>query len=184
MKVRPSLLVLGLVVVPPLHAAQDGRAPRSESVRVHRGIQSLSGLTLVAIPEELRRHYKAPLDRGALVTRVEAGSAAQEVGVQVGDVLTRVGETAIRDADDLRRALWTSAAAARLSVEVVRKGTVVVIDFDRGTPPVPQAAPFDTGAGSGAATSIRIRLLESELARLEQRMREIREELEKLKERP
>jgi len=49
---------------------------------------------------------------------------------------------------------------------------------------VPQAAPFDTGAGSGAATSIRIRLLESELARLEQRMREIREELEKLKERP
>jgi len=184
MNVRMSLLVLGLAVVPPLQAAQDERTPRSDVVWVYRGNRSLSGLTLVAIPEDLRRHYGAPADRGALVTRVEADSVAREVGVQVGDVLIRVGETSIRGADDLRRALWTGAAARPLTLEVVRKGTAVEIDLERRTPPPSPAVPYDVGAGSGAATSVRTRLLESELTRLEQRMREIREELEKLKERP
>lgn len=196
MRVRKPLLVLA--IVPLIQAAQGERdAPRAavpesesagateraprEAAWIYRGILSLSGLTVVAIPGELREHYHAPSDRGALVTRVETGSAAGDVGVQVGDVLIRVGETAIRNPDDLRRALWTSAPGRPLTLEVVRSGVAVEIDLG-GAPPLLPSVPYDVGADSGAATSPRVRILESELTRLEQRMREIRAELERLKE--
>jgi membrane-associated protease RseP (regulator of RpoE activity) len=197
MGVRKPLLVLGLALLPLAQAAQNAQGapppapppsaragaapgaaqPLQDATWVYR---FMSGLTVAAIPEQLREHYHAPADRGALVTSVASGSAALDAGVRVGDVLIRVGETAIRDTDDLRRGLWSIAAGKPSTLEVVRKGTHVELDLQR-TPPPSSSRPYES---SGAATSVRIRLLESELARLELRMKEIREELEKLKEAP
>ena len=50
-------------------------------------------------------------------------------------------------------------------------------------PPAP-TIPYLVGYGPGVAISVRTRLLEAELERLERRMQDIREELERRKEAP
>ena len=143
------------------------------------GLAALSGITLAEIPDELRVHYGAPRGTGALVTRVTEGSVGAGAGVTVGDILTRVGPTAIRAPDDLAAALTEMAGRPELEIAVVRGGKPLVLGLKIVPPPMPDAW-RRLEQRDGVERSVRIKLLESELTRLEQRIREIREELERL----
>jgi len=61
-------------------------------------------------------------DGRVLVTRVESGSPAARAGIQVGDVLLRVNDTAIDSGRRVAELLAQSAGGARLSLVVLRKG--------------------------------------------------------------
>ena len=61
-------------------------------------------------------------DGRVLVTRVESGSPASRAGIQVGDVLLRVNDTAIDSGRRVAELLAQSAGGARLSLVVLRKG--------------------------------------------------------------
>ena len=126
--------------------------------------------------------YEVPGDAGVLVTGVESDSFAAGIGLEVGDVLVRVGETPIRAPENLRGALWTTGLGAPTTLRVVRNREVVEIKLE--VTPRASTIPYIVGYGPGVATSVRIRLLETELERLERRMQEMREELERLKEAP
>ena len=143
------------------------------------GLAALSGITLAEIPDELRAHYGAPRGTGALVTRVTEGSVGAGAGVTVGDILTRVGPTAIRAPDDLVAALTEMAGRPELEITVVRGGKPLALGLKMVPPPMPDAW-RRLEQRDGVERSVRIKLLESELTRLEQRIREIREELERL----
>ncbi len=60
---------------------------------------------------------------GALVERVETGSAAQRAGLRVGDVITSVAGTRVRSANDLVTALAALRPGARVSVGYNRHGS-------------------------------------------------------------
>ncbi len=148
----------------------------------YRRFTTLAGLTVVSIPEELRRHYEAPADTGVLVTGVDPDSVAAGIGLEVGDVVLRIGETPIRAPEDLRGARQSTGTGGSVTLGVVRKREALEIDLDLAAPRAPRS-PY-IGSGPGVATSVRTKLLQTELERLELRVQQIREQLERLKEAP
>jgi membrane-associated protease RseP (regulator of RpoE activity) len=48
------------------------------------------GVGLTELTPELRTHFGAPEDTGAMVSRVEPGSPAEKAGIKVGDIITSI----------------------------------------------------------------------------------------------
>jgi serine protease Do len=70
------------------------------------------GLKIRTLTTELRKQHNLPDNvKGALVTGVTAGSAAQEQGIVVGDVVVEAGDKPV----DTAKALSTRIAAASAS---------------------------------------------------------------------
>ena len=68
-------------------------------------------------------------DRGAKVREVTAGGPSEKAGIEVGDIITRVGKRLIRDATELVVAVRSYAPGEAVDVEFERdgKGTTVKI---------------------------------------------------------
>jgi predicted metalloprotease with PDZ domain len=85
------------------------------------------GVQVMQLTAELREHMGAPEDLGILVGKVLPGTAAEEAGVQVGDLIIAVDDDEIRNAGDLTRAL-ARRAGGEIVLEVVRDGRTVTLD--------------------------------------------------------
>ncbi len=73
--------------------------------------------------------------QGARVTRVTSGGPAATAGLQVGDVIDKVGQTAVGSVDELVLALRQSKVGERVTVSYVRGGevkTAQVVLADKG----------------------------------------------------
>lgn len=82
------------------------------------------GVHLVELTPELRAHFGAAGEAGVLVGRVEAGSPAEQAGLRVGDLLTRVGGEPVTGAWDVSRQVRPLTAGQGVALEVVRDGRV------------------------------------------------------------
>jgi len=128
-----------------------------------------AGAKVVSIPPDLRRHYGAPADAGALVTGLAPGGRAGAAGVKVGDVVVRAGGAPVREPGDLYLRLLQQGSSAPLTIEILRGGKPFSVS-------VPAARP----AGSDQERARRLAELEAELVRLAARMQELRGEIERL----
>ena len=85
------------------------------------------GVAVMGLTPELRAFYGAPKDSGLLVAHVDPGGYAEQAGVKVGDVITKLDGTALRDSKDLVDT-WSKDQEqdkSQVAIEVVRgKGTV------------------------------------------------------------
>lgn len=86
---------------------------------VRRG---LLGVTIQTIDEESAKALGAEVSSGALVTRIEAGSAAEEVGLQVDDIITKVNEKKINNNRELANAIGLKSSGEIIDIEYVRGG--------------------------------------------------------------
>lgn len=86
---------------------------------VRRG---LLGVNIQTIDEESAKALGAEVSSGALVTRIEAGSAAEEAGLQVDDIITRVNEKKINDNRELSNAIGLKTSGEIIDIEFVRGG--------------------------------------------------------------
>lgn len=66
-------------------------------------------------------------DKGTVIRSVVAGSAAEMAGLKVGDVLTKIGDTAVTDAKSASAAVQTLKIGDEVSVEVTRDGKTVTV---------------------------------------------------------
>jgi membrane-associated protease RseP (regulator of RpoE activity) len=82
--------------------------------------QARLGVMVLSLTPELRRFFGVASDRGVLIARVEPSSAAARAGIQVGDVLVRVGPQVVHAGDDVVQAL-AARQGGRLRVTVVRQ---------------------------------------------------------------
>lgn len=80
------------------------------------------GVRTEDLSSDLAPYFDAPAGGGALVMEVLKDTPAERAGIKAGDVIVRVGDDKISDADDLIRAM-RSAPAGRLSVTVMRHGS-------------------------------------------------------------
>lgn len=94
-----------------------GFAGEEGPVRKKRGYL---GVSVLDLNESLRAHFGAPKDAGVLVSEVHADSPAAKAGIAIGDVLVRVGETAIDDRFDLGRVIGGKKAGDEAAITVVR----------------------------------------------------------------
>lgn len=88
----------------------NGQNRQERTPQGERGSQSQQparlGVELQEISTELRQEFGVPQDaRGALIVNVEPGSVADNLGLQAGDLIVRLGDREIGSPADLRDAI-------------------------------------------------------------------------------
>jgi S1-C subfamily serine protease len=73
--------------------------------------------------------------RGALIAAVQRSGPAARAGLMPGDIITRLGDHAVEQPDDLVSATLETEAGARIEVEVVREGRPRTVTVELGTRP-------------------------------------------------
>ena len=84
---------------------------------VRRG---LLGVSIASVDAEAASALNASVTRGALITRVEPGSAAEEAGLTVDDIIVGVNEKKITSAGDLRNTIGLMRSGDTVDIEYVR----------------------------------------------------------------
>jgi membrane-associated protease RseP (regulator of RpoE activity) len=192
-------LCLGLitVVAAPHVGAQDdedGGGARKKIVRIYEknGDSDQDGETgyLGVQVQDLTRSLKRAMDLqgtdGALVTRVEENSPADDAGVRKGDVIVRIGPNDTQGASELTRAVRKMKAGEKTSVVVIRDRNRKTLSVTLGSRPddeghdiwIPRGGrwtPDDSDMPLGMSMS-------RHQKEMEQQMQDLREEIQKLTE--
>jgi serine protease Do/serine protease DegQ len=84
---------------------------------VRRG---LLGVSIAPVDPEVAKALNAAVTRGALITRVEPGSAAEEAGLKVDDIIVKVNEKDITNHADLRNTIGLMRSGDTVDIEYVR----------------------------------------------------------------
>jgi serine protease Do len=90
--------------------------------------------------------------KGAFVTGVFPGDPADLAGIQVEDVITRVGDTTVSSAEDVSLAVGALPVGAIVEIGLVRDGQSLVVQATLGRRPSEQALVDYSGATPGAAS--------------------------------
>ena len=86
---------------------------------VRRG---LLGVTAQDLTPELAKAFDTEVNRGAVIARVTAGSAAEKAGIKPGDVVLSVNGRTIRSSSDLRNTVGLLRVGETLTLEILRDG--------------------------------------------------------------
>ncbi len=99
---------------------------------VRRG---LLGVTIQTIDEESAQALGTEIDHGALITGIEPGSAAEEAGLRVDDIIIGVDDRRIDDNRELANAIGLKGSGEDVEIEYVRDGRerTLVAELGRST---------------------------------------------------
>ena len=86
---------------------------------VRRG---LLGVTIQAIDAEAAEALNATVDHGALITEIVPGSAAEEAGLRVDDIIIRIDSKKITDASELRNTIGLMGSGEEIKIDYIRNG--------------------------------------------------------------
>jgi serine protease Do len=111
--------------------------------RVTRGVL---GVSIQSVSREFAKELDLPRIGGALVSGVNAGSAAEKAGVKAGDVILSYNGTEIGDSAELPPLVGATAPGARSTIGVFRDGKTLNLPIvvgeleDDSQAPVPETA--------------------------------------------
>ena len=109
-----------LSAVAPMAVPASPVAPRAP--RAPRLSGGYLGVELVDLTPELREHFGAAREVGVMVGRVEPGSPAARAGLEVGDIVTRVGTEPVHDSWGFSGEVSSRESGDVLEMTVVRDG--------------------------------------------------------------
>jgi len=126
--IRPSIAT-GLGFAVPINLAAD-IADQLITTGVIR--RAYLGIGYQSVTPEMAQQLRLPVQTGIIVLNLEPGSPASSAGLLRGDIITRIGDTAITDGGDLRRFLRQSAPGATITVAVIRRNQGISIPVRLG----------------------------------------------------
>ncbi len=100
----------------------DQLLEHGEVRRAHLGVQ------MQDITAELANAFNIESGQGAVVARVMQGSAADEAGLQVGDVITAIDGHKLRNADSLRNTIGLLLVGKTITLDILREGKTKTLD--------------------------------------------------------
>lgn len=118
-----AMLVLAAVLAASAAVAQTPapEAPRKmiwpESIL---GPRVYLGVSILNLTPELRAHFGAPKDAGVMISEVRPESPAARAGIQVGDVVIRIGGDRIERFRDVTRVVGDHKKGDKVDVELFR----------------------------------------------------------------
>lgn len=115
---------------------------------VRRG---LLGVTIQAIDAEVAEALNASVDRGALITEVVPGSAAEESGLKVDDIIVGVNDEKITNASELRNTIGLMGSGEDVRIRYIRDGSERSTVAKLGTLKLARSAGTDIHPGLAGA---------------------------------
>jgi serine protease Do/serine protease DegQ len=95
----------------------------SDQLLEHGEVQrAYLGVHMQDITPELAQAFNIKTQRGAIVTRVVKGSAADEAGLRVGDIVTAVDGHQLNSADSLRNKVGLLMVGQKITLDIIRDG--------------------------------------------------------------
>jgi len=111
---------------------------------VRRG---LLGVSIQTIDRESAKALGAEVNSGALVSAIEPGSAAEQAGLHVDDIIIRVNEKKIDNSRELANAIGLKGSGETVSIEFVRNGRTREIEATLGQRIITQSSGSDVHPG-------------------------------------
>ncbi|MCY2926665.1 MAG: trypsin-like peptidase domain-containing protein [Planctomycetota bacterium] len=108
--------------------------------------KKMLGATVQSVTPELARTHRLPLTTGLLVTGLDAGGPAQQIGMQAGDILFEIDGLRVSGVDDAGRALEDAPAGKILRIGVARGNIRAWVNLQAGAGATPKPS-----ARSGAS---------------------------------
>lgn len=96
---------------------------------VRRG---LLGVSIQTIDTEAAKALDASVDSGALVSLVEAGSAAEKAGIEVDDIIVEVNNKKVTGAADLRNTIGLMGSGETVTLKYIRGGKTRTTNAELG----------------------------------------------------
>ncbi len=116
------------LAVMPAEQPKDMGAKQGESVKGEGKGTALAGLEVQDITRDIARQLNLPRGvQGVVVSAVEAGSAAEEAGLQNGDVIVELNRKPVRNVDDFRKASRSLGKSDSVLLLVSRQGNRIFI---------------------------------------------------------
>lgn len=111
---------VGIGFAVPSEIAQSIMSQLLDFGEVRRG---LLGVSIHTIDEENAEILGVESKSGAMITAIEPGSAAEEAGLRVEDIITRVNDEKISNARDLQNAIGLKGSGERVTIEFIRQSS-------------------------------------------------------------
>lgn len=92
---------------------------------VKRGMLGIGAQDLTS---DLASAFSAPVEKGAAVTQVLPGSPAATAGFQVGDIITNINGTPIKNASDVVNTVGFLRVDTKVNVELLRKNAKLTLN--------------------------------------------------------
>jgi serine protease Do len=98
-----------------------------ESVITEEAVIAELGISVRDVTRTYLRTNRLPKVNGVIVTSIRDGSPAQDANFAVGDIITRVANHPILDADDLTRQMEKIAKTGKTLIDVQRDRNVITL---------------------------------------------------------
>lgn len=122
---------IGIGFAVPINMARQVMEQLIEHGEVRRG---MLGVRIQNLTPDMAEAFEVERGEGALVAQVVPGSAADEAGIQQGDVVVSANGEPIRDANDLANAIGLLEIGDNVTLEIVRDGELMTIEAKVGQP--------------------------------------------------
>ena len=96
------------------------------------------GVTAGTMTEQMAAQYRYDITSGVFIYSVEEDSAADQAGLKMGDVITKVDDTAITSMEDLTVAKKQYSAGDTCTLTVYREGQETTVELTWGAVPADQ----------------------------------------------
>ncbi|HRD91501.1 MAG TPA: Do family serine endopeptidase, partial [Accumulibacter sp.] len=128
------------------------------------------GVTIQEVSQSLAESFGLKGSAGALVSSVEKGSPAAAAGLEPGDVILKLNDTAIASSSELPPLIAALKPGTRITLQVWRKGSSREIALAVGEIASPALAANKSGEGANPRLGLSLRpLTPQELAQSESR---------------
>lgn len=149
---------MGLSFAIPIDLAMNVQQQLAQHGKVTRG---RLGVGVQSLDQTLAQSFGLEAPRGALVSQVEDGAAAQRAGLRAGDVILKLGGTDVDDSAALSRLVAARKPGERVTLEILRNGERQRLDVALGAAPADDLASRD--ADPAAADAGRLGVVVQEL---------------------
>ena len=135
---------MGIGFAIPINMVKTVEAQLNAKGKVTRG---WVGVAIQNVDENLAKSFNLKKAEGILISEVQHGSPAEKAGLKQGDVILRLNNTPLDDANDLRNQISLLPPGSKAGLQIIRDGKTQDIEITIGEQP----ANFSKLAKGGSA---------------------------------